>query len=62
MKEPVICFAVGNADYLDPIIVATNSFAEYNPDIPLVVFLTEYFRIRLNYLMLPLGTVIMNRL
>ena len=41
MKEPVICFAVGNADYLDPIIVATNSFAEYNPDIPLVVFLTD---------------------
>ena len=41
MKEPVICFAVGNADYLDPIIVATNSFAEYNPDIPLVVFLND---------------------
>ena len=41
MKKPVICFAVGNADYIDPIIVAVNSFTEYNADIPLVVFLTD---------------------
>lgn len=40
-KKPVICFAVGNIDYLDPIIVASNSFAEYNPDIELVVFVSD---------------------
>ena len=41
MKESVICFAVGNIDYLDPITIAINSFVEYNKDIKLVVFLTD---------------------